>query len=212
MPDNIVERPGEREDSKYRFVVLGHPELGEFVDWDVAVAKAWTVTPAGGTRVEVTLAQKGVQQFRTSDPDADEPNLLDGITFDDDLSGRIHQVQEFVTDGTDLLVAYTYCGQSRASNQWSTYNKAIDGDSYSPCEGCGLRFPEHTVLDREDSSASVHIVVRAQEDVDDGAYQLRCGRIALWRDCMDVPDPKNSCRCAWCFDPLNPEPAKPVRW
>ena len=67
MPyEDALEKP---EDSDYRFVVRGHPELGEFLDWDAAVAAAWGVTPAGRTRVEVTLAPKGLIQVRTEDPD-----------------------------------------------------------------------------------------------------------------------------------------------
>jgi len=58
-------------DPDYRFVVLGHPELGEFLEWDPAVAAAWTVTAPGHSRVPVTMAHKGVVQLRTEDPDPD---------------------------------------------------------------------------------------------------------------------------------------------
>jgi hypothetical protein len=145
MPMGIVGEDDHPEDSDYRFVVLGHPELGEFLDWDTAVAKAWSVTPPGRKRVDVTLAPKGVQQLKTSDPDSDddESSPMDGIIFDFE-DPRIHQVKEFTTDGTDILVAHTYCGLTRGSNEWATYNKAIDGDRYQPCSGC--HWPGHRPL------------------------------------------------------------------
>lgn len=60
------------EESDFRFVVLGHPELGEFLDWAVAVAKAWEVTLPGQKRVEVALVQRGLTQLRIEDEDEDE--------------------------------------------------------------------------------------------------------------------------------------------
>lgn len=98
MPD-VVDEP---DDPDYRFVVLGHPELGEFLDWDEAVAAAWTVTPAGAKRADVTLAHKGVEQFRTQDPDPDD--VLGWILPRNGTSW--HAVKR----ASELATATTWCG------------------------------------------------------------------------------------------------------
>jgi len=142
MPDSFTAGESDNpEDSAYRFVVLGHPELGEFLDWDTAVAKAWSVTPPGGTRVEVTIAPKGVQQFRTSDPNPDDDpstDILDGIVIAGDK--RAHQIEEFHTDATDFLIARTYCGKTVGSGAWVALSTVQQQElGYTQCPGCFIR-------------------------------------------------------------------------
>lgn len=85
------------EESDFRFVVLGHPELGEFLDWAVAVAKAWEVTLPGQKRTEVALVQRGLTQLRTEDPDTDVSahgaTVIDLVLDKDDSSMVVHLVE-----------------------------------------------------------------------------------------------------------------------
>jgi hypothetical protein len=130
MPiDNAHEVPA---DSDFRFVVLGHPEAGEFLEWDVAVAKAWELTPPGEKRVEVTLGQKGAIRVRTEDPDPQPVQVL----LAEDPDYRIHTVREFIPkSGGHSVGVQTDC-DFISQGSWETYDPHSSGDEYSPCPVC----------------------------------------------------------------------------